>query len=161
MLIALRAPDHGKLRPWRFVLIRGAAREKFGDVLVETLKAREPGVSDAVLQKEREKPMRAPLIVAVVATVQKDHPKIPEIEQILSGGAAAQNVMLAANAQGFGAQWKTGAPTYDPKVKAALGLKATDEIIGFMYLGTAAGPVMPGKPFDRSQHIVEWTGAAA
>src|SRR5262245_1487013 len=132
---ALRAPDHGKLRPWRFLVIKGEARNRLGEAWAEALRRREPDSPEAAQQREREKPLRAPIIVVVVAKLIPGHPKIPAIEQIVSAGTAAQNLQLAAHALGYGCLWRTGAAAYDPTVKTALGLAATDEIIGFMYVG--------------------------
>jgi nitroreductase len=158
---AVRAPDHGRVRPWRFLVIRGAARSAFAEVMVEALKKRDPEATPPLLDKEREKPMRAPLIVAVVAAIQKDHPKIPAVEQLLAAGAAAHNIMLAANALGFAAAWKTGEPAYDPTIKKALGVGADDQIVGYMYLGSpkpeAAKPPSP----DAAKFVTEWTQPAA
>ena len=117
---AVRAPDHGRMRPWRFVVIpedkRGAVWRRDG-----RLHAPERARGDAeMLQRERDKAMRAPIIVVAAAHVEKGH-KIPEVEQMAAAAAAAQNIMLAANAQGYGAMWKTGAPAYDATVKRALG----------------------------------------
>jgi nitroreductase len=132
---AVRAPDHGRLRPWRFVLIRAGARERLGDLLAEHLQRTHPGSSAETLQRERLKALRAPLIVAVAARCAAGV-KIPVIEQLLSAGAAAHAIMLAAQALGFNAMWKTGGAAYDPAVKSALGLQGDDALIGFMYLGT-------------------------
>lgn len=132
---AAAAPDHGRLRPWRFVVIQGNALERFGDLLADQLRRTHPSSSEETLQRERQKAFRAPMIV-VVAAICTPGGKIPVIEQILAAGAAAQNVMLAALALGFNSMWKTGAPAYDGEVKAALGLEAKDAIVGFMYLGT-------------------------
>jgi nitroreductase len=132
---AARAPDHGRLRPWRFIVVEGAARERFGTLLAEHLRRTHPGAAEEAVQRERQKAFRAPLIV-VVAAVVDPAVKIPAIEQILAAGAAAQNMMLAAFALGFNAMWKTGAAAYDEAVKAALGLVPTDAIVGFLYLGT-------------------------
>jgi len=141
---AARAPDHGRIRPWRFIVIQGAARERFGDLLAEHLRRAHPSATPETLQRERQKAFRAPLIV-VVAAICNPGVKIPVIEQILSAGAAAQNIMLAASALGFNSMWKTGDPAYDDAVKAALGLEAKDAIVGFLYLGTEAFPA-PGTP---------------
>lgn len=154
---AIRAPDHGRLRPWRFVVMRGNARERFGDVMAASLKSRRPDATPEMLSRERAKALRAPLIVAVAARVQTGA-KIPEIEQILSAGAAAQNIMLAAHALGYGAMWKTGEPAYDSSVKEALGLQATDAIVGFLYLGTrVGGPVPCVRPVPQD-FVTEWHG---
>jgi nitroreductase len=154
---ATRAPDHGRLRPWRFVVIRGDARGRFGDVMAESLKSRLPDATPEMLTRERGKVLRAPLIVAVAARIQTGG-KIPEIEQILSAGAAAQNIMLAAHALGYGAMWKTGEPAYDVRVKEALGLLASDAIVGFLYLGTRSGGAAPGARPAPEDFVTEWIG---
>jgi nitroreductase len=150
-----RAPDHGKLRPWRFVVIPTDQREAFGEVMAESMRRRMPDASPDALQRERAKAMRAPVIVVVAARVQKQH-RIPEIEQIAAASAAAQTIMLAAPAMGYGAMWKTGDSAYDPSVREALGLMAEDEIIGFLYIGTSAGgPSNVPRPAPR-EHVAVW-----
>ncbi len=154
---AVRAPDHGRLRPWHFVVIDEHRRAAFGAVMADALRQRDPSVSDADLQRERDKAFRAPTIVVVAAKVRKRH-KIPEIEQIASASAAAQTIMLAAPALGYGAMWKTGAPAYDPAVKTALGLEPDDEIIGFLYIGTRTGGASPiTRPVGRD-FMTTWEG---
>jgi nitroreductase len=154
---AIRAPDHGKLRPWRFIVLRGDARKRFGDVMVEAMKRREPDVPANMLEREREKPLRAPLIVVLAAAIKEGH-KIPVVEQLLAAGAAAQNIMLAAHALGFGAAWKTGAPAYDNFVKETLGLTPSDAIVGFLYLGTPATmPAALPQP-ELSSFVRNWNG---
>jgi nitroreductase len=135
---ATRAPDHGRLRPWRFIVIRGEDRVQFGELLADHLRRTKAAVSDEALQRERQKAFRAPLVVAVAAIVTPGG-KIPAIEQILSAGAAAQNMLHAALALGFNGVWKTGAAAYDEQVKVALGLESKDAIVGFLYLGTDEG----------------------
>jgi nitroreductase len=153
---AVSAPDHGRLRPWRFVVIREEARERFGELMAATLRSRRPDTTPEMLDRERGKPLRAPLIVVVAARVQAG--KIPEIEQVLAVGAAAQNIMLAAHALGFGAMWRTGDPAYDATLKTALGLEPTDAIVGFIYLGTHAGsPPASVRPVPE-HFVTEWTG---
>ena len=154
---AVRAPDHGRLHPWRFVVIRGAARSKLGDVLAAALKARDPNAAEAALAKERAKPLRAPLIVVVGARF-REHKNVPEIEQIISAGAAAQNILVAAHAQGFGGFWRTGPAAYDNQVKTALGLDAQDSIVGFLYLGTPAVAAPLVAPPDLAEIVTEWNG---
>lgn len=158
---AARAPDHGRLRPWRFLIVRGDARARLGDVLADALRARTPGAADGFYEKEREKPLRAPLILVVAARVTPDHPKIPVAEQIASAVCAAHAALLAFHAKGYGTMWKTGPATEDPAVKAALGLAPADSIVGFLYAGTAApsdGP--PVRRPDPADHVVEWQGPA-
>jgi nitroreductase len=151
---AAAAPDHGRLRPWRFIVIEGDSLGRFGDLLAAYLRRQHPTTSEESLQRERQKAFRAPLIV-VVAAICTPGGKIPVIEQVLAAGAAAQNVMLAAHALGFNSMWKTGAPAYDEEVKAALGLERKDAIVGFMYLGTdVSKPDTTPRPSwrDRVQH---------
>jgi nitroreductase len=154
---AIRAPDHGRLRPWHFIVVPGEQRERLGAVMADSLRRREPGASAEMLQRERDKALRAPVIVVVAARIRKGH-KIPEIEQFASTVAAAQNIMLAAHAQGYGAMWKTGAPAYDASVKQALGLAADDEIAGFIYLGTRSGEAPPAARPVWRDHVSIWQG---
>jgi nitroreductase len=156
----LRAPDHGRLRPWRFILIRGAARASLGEVFAAALAARDPGATEPMRQRERARPLSAPLVIGIAAQLRADHP-VPEIEQLLSAGAAAMNMLNAIHALGYGGMWVTGANAYDPHVHAALGLGATDRLVGFIYVGTpVAAQAEPKRP-DRARHVVEWTAPAA
>lgn len=153
---AVRAPDHGRIRPWRFFLVRNAARERLGELLAQSLRRRDPKASPAALENEKRKPLRAPLIVVLAAKL-RDHPKVPRIEQVIAAGAAGQNVMLAAHASGFGAMWRTGEAAYDPFVKAAFGLAPEDALVGFLYLGTPVKPAPAPPEADVSSVVVEWT----
>ncbi len=155
---AVRAPDHGRLRPWHFVVINEAHRAAFGSLMADALRRRKPEASDTEAQREYDKAFRAPVIVAVAAKLKRGH-KIPEIEQLASASAAAQTIMLAAPALGYGAVWKTGAPAYDPTVKTALGLSAEDDIIGFLYIGTQADapPSTIPRPVARD-FVTNWAG---
>ena len=128
---ALRAPDHAMLRPWRFLVVKGQARARLGELFAEAM-APETGEKRSKLLNA---PLRAPLLIVVVAAV-KEHPTVPPVEQVCSAAAAAQNISLAAYALGYASIWRTGAPAYDGKVKRGLGLQPTDEIVGFLYLGT-------------------------
>jgi nitroreductase len=141
---ATRAPDHGRMQPWRFLAIEGTARRRLGDLMMRSLERREPTIEPARLSSEREKSMRAPLIIAVAAAVRAN-PKVPDIEQIVAVGAAVQNMILAAHALGYGAFWRTGPVAYDSEVKEALGFSPSDTIVGFIYLGSIgkAGKVPP------------------
>lgn len=153
---AARAPDHGRLRPWRFIVVEGAAREALGEVLANALRAREANVADAALAKERAKPLRAPLVVVVAAKL-REHRGVPGVEQIVAAGAAAQNILVAAHGLGFGAFWRTGAAAYDERVKRALGLSPEDAIVGFVYLGTPTA-VAPPPVSDVGARVTRWTG---
>jgi nitroreductase len=139
MLAGARAPDHGKLAPWRFVVLEGESRAKLGEAMAEMLRAAQPNASDTQLAAEREKPLRAPTIIAVAAHLTRGH-KVPTDEQVHATAAAVQNMFLAAHALGFGAMWKTGAAVSAPSVKHLLGFGDDDEIVAFLYLGTNATP---------------------
>ena len=154
---AMRAPDHGRLRPWHFIVVDGAARAVLGDVLAGALRLRDPDLTEAALAKERAKPMRAPLLVVVAARL-REHRGVPAIEQIIAAGAAAQNILVAAHALGFGGFWRTGAAAYDERVKDALGLRAVDAIVGFLYLGTPSVAAAPAPLSDVASHVSHWTG---
>lgn len=156
---AVRAPDHGRLRPWRFIVVDGAARETLGHVLADALRAREPAVADAALAKERAKPLRAPLVVVVAAKI-REHRGVPPVEQIVAAGAAAQNMLVAAHALGYGGFWRTGAAAYDEHVKRALGLAGQDAIVGFLYLGTPAVAAASLPQADPAPYVTHWTGPA-
>jgi nitroreductase len=134
---AVRVPDHGKLVPWRLLTIRGDARTRLGTALAEIHQRSEPDVAPSALDKDRERFNHAPLIVTVIARIEQDHPKIPAQEQLLSAGCVAYNLLLAAQALGFGAQWLTGWAAYDAGVAALLGLAANEHVIGFVHVGTA------------------------
>jgi len=135
---AVRAPEHGRLRPWRLMLIEGEQRRKFGEMLAASARRRVPGLSDGDLQRERDKALRAPLIIVVACRVVPGT-KVPAIEQILAAGAAAQNILLALHSMGYVAAWKTGEAAYDTEVKKALGFAADDHLVGFIYTGGGAG----------------------
>ena len=145
MTAGARAPDHGRLRPWRFVVVQNQERQRLGDLMAASLKARDPSATEPLLSNERQKVMRAPTIIVVAAAVQPDHPNIPAIEQILAVGAGVQNMILAAEAIGYGTMWKTGDAAYDAIVKKGLNLAVTDQIIAFFYVGTREGCGMPRK----------------
>ncbi|WP_438766701.1 NAD(P)H nitroreductase [Kushneria sp. TE3] len=131
---ALRAPDHGELRPWRFVEYTGAGRETLGALFARAEQADNPDVSDKTLDKARSKPLRAPVVIAVVAAVKANH-KVPRIEQVISAGCAAHAMLYAAHAQGLGAMWRTGDFAHHRHVHQAMGLGRDDELVGFLYLG--------------------------
>jgi len=141
---AVHAPDHGRLRPWRFVVVRGEARSRLGELFAAHLERAQPNLGSEARERERLRAFRAPLVVVVAAHCNAAV-KIPVIEQTLSAGTAAYAMMLAAYSLGFNAMWKTGGPAYDAAVKEGLGLEATDAIVGFLYLGTeTAAPASPG-----------------
>jgi nitroreductase len=135
---AAHAPDHGRLRPWRLIVLTGAMRETFTVAAAEAKRARLPAMTAEQLAAERDKMSRSPAIVVVGCAVNRGQTKVPEIEQVVAAGAAAQNLFLAAHDLGFGVMWKTGAAAYDPAVKATVGLRPDDHIVAIMHLGARA-----------------------
>jgi nitroreductase len=155
---ALRAPDHGNLKPWRCVLIRGVARSRLSELLAGRLQQREPATPAPKVEKVRNQPLVAPLVIAVGARIQPDH-KVPEVEQLLSTGAATMNLLNAFHAQGFAAIWLTGGNAYDPQVAQALGFGADERCLGFVYVGSAQGgssAIIP--PLRADAHVRNWDG---
>ncbi len=152
---ALRAPDHGALTPWKILVFRGEGRTKLGEILGEALLRQMPDASADDVAKAKKKVDRALLLVAVVASL-KPSKKIPEVEQLLSAGCVMYGLHLALTAEGFGSVWKTGAPVYDPFVRERLGLAATDQIVGFLYVGTPAEPAPDVKRPEPKDFATEW-----
>jgi len=156
----MRVPDHGRLTPWRFIVIRGDARARMGEVLGEAFRRANPDCIDEQVEIERERFERAPAIVAVASRTNPQH-KIPEWEQILSSGAACQTMLTAALSMGYAAQWITEWPAYNEDVRRALGLAPADRIAGFLYLGTATEPPEERPRPEYGDIVSEWTGPAA
>jgi nitroreductase len=155
---ALRAPDHGGLKPWRFVLIQGAARARLSALFVRCLQQREPATPPAKLEKARNMPLNAPLVIAVGALLRQDH-KVPEHEQLLAAGAGVMNLLNAFHAQGYGAIWLTGGNAYDPEVAAALGFDAKERCLGFVYVGSMPPQdSSPARRPDRAAFVRDWSG---
>jgi len=154
---ALRAPDHGAIRPWRFIEFTGTGRERLGELFHKGLMVRQPDADEAKQNKIRLMTLRAPVIIAVVAKVDAKHPKVPVIEQVLSAGAAAQNAMLAAHAKGLGAIWRTGDVAFDPVVDQGLGLEAEDQVVGYLYLGQIEGRNKPLPEYKTEDYVECWS----
>jgi nitroreductase len=129
-----RAPDHGKLFPWRFIVFEGKGRERFGGILAEVLEAE--GERPKLIEEERERFLRAPVVVGVVSSA-RELIKIPVWEQELSAGAVCQNILIASHALGFVGNWLTEWYAYHPRVKEMIGLKPGERIAGFIYIGTS------------------------
>lgn len=153
--IAMCAPDHGRIKPYRFITIRGDARIELSNVFARAVKQRDSEVNQEYLNKQKDKPLRSPLIVVVVASLIKSQ-KIPEIEQMLSAGAAAHNILLASNAMGFGSIWLTGDNAYDPYVCKSLDLIENEKIIGFIYLGTESIDINRRPEINVDEKISHW-----
>jgi nitroreductase len=156
---ATRVPDHGMVQPWRFVVLRGDDRARMGEVFAAALLARKPDADREAVEAELNRAKRSPVVVAVLART-RPHPKVPQVEQIVSAGQAALALHLAGQAMGFGSVMLTGDNAYDPQVRRFFGLKAEDAIVAFLYLGTSKGP-LPGKQRPDPQQFVEAFGANA
>ena len=152
---AMRAPDHGLLRPWRFLVVQGPARDRLAELFVQATLLDEPDTAPAKLDKLRGKPMRAPMIVVAICS-PKDHPNVPVLEQQLATGAAIENLMIAAHAQDVGAIWRTGPMTTHGVVTRGLGLSAQESILGFIYMGSIDGPRRTLKEEDFSGYFQDW-----
>jgi len=135
LTIGARVPDHGKLAPWRFIVFEGEARARAGEVIAEVFAQKNPAASQADIEIEKKRLMDAPLVIAVVSFA-RPHPKVPEWEQQLSAGASAMNIVTAASALGYGANWLTGWFAFDRDVLDRLGLKRDEKIAGFIHIGT-------------------------
>ncbi len=155
LTIAARVPDHGKLAPWRFILFQGDRRLDFGELLRARWLALHPDASEEILSIEKNRFVRAPLIVGVVSTVLENH-KIPEWEQQLCAGAACQNMLIAANALGYAGQWITEWYAYDGEIASALGLVASERIAGFIYIGTAQEAPQERKRPSLEDRVSTW-----
>lgn len=154
---AARVPDHKKLVPWQFVLFEGDARRAFGGVLAAACAAEEKEPPSATrLALERERFLRAPLVVGVISRVV-DNPAAPEWEQVLSAGATCFNFCLAANALGYGTAWITEWYAYSPAVARALDLAPGEKIAGFIYVGTETEKQADRERPDLGQIVRRWT----
>src|SRR5262249_37355161 len=143
LTVASRVPDHGKLAPWRFIVFEGEARRAASETIASAFRAKYPDAKPEHIEAERGRLMRAPLVIAVISRAAP-HVKIPEWEQVLSAGAAAMNLVTAAHALGYGANWITEWYAYDRAVLDALGLAPHERIAGFIHVGRP-----PGAPEDR------------
>ncbi|HEX3895339.1 MAG TPA: nitroreductase [Rudaea sp.] len=155
---AIRVPDHGKLTPWRMLLVRGDARIRLGERLADIHARIEPDVSPSKLAKDRERYSFAPLIVVVIARIDEENPKVPVQEQILSAGCVAYNLLIGAQAIGMAAQWLTGWAAYDADAAALFGLSGNERIVAFVHIGTPREP-MPERTRPLLGDVVgEWRG---
>lgn len=148
---AVTAPDHKKLRPWRFIVTQGNARHDLGRAFLAAAEAQAAQEGEELSEKSRKKtynmPLRAPVIITVVTHMQV-HKKVPPFEQMLSAGAAVQNLILALQAQGFSTVWRTGLLANEPAVKAYFGVGADDYVTAFVYTGSSPCDMPTRKPID-------------
>lgn len=156
---AVRAPNHHLTEPWRFIVLAGEALDRLGDVMAERVRSERAGASDleSRIRLERARPRRAPVIVTVVY-VPSDNPKAVELEDRHSVGAAMQNILLAAHAEGLGAYLRTGPAATDPAVHRFLGLTAEEQVAGFIYVGYPAEGIPSPTPRTAAAERTAWQG---
>lgn len=154
---ASRVPDHGRLAPWRFILYRGQARHDVGEGLAALAEQREGPLSDVRRNQEATRFSRAPLVIGVVSS-PKAHPKIPQWEMLLSGGAAAMNLVIAANALGYGANWISNWYSDVEEGRALLGLAPQERVIGFVHIGSHDHPAAERPRPDVAGLYADYSG---
>ncbi|WP_110647463.1 nitroreductase family protein [Salinicola peritrichatus] len=153
---ALRAPDHKEMTPYRFIEISGEGLDRLGELFAQSDYQANPHIDDGSLDAARKKPKRAPMIIAVIARITPDLPKVPPIEQVISAGCAAQAMLYAAYAQGLGAMWRTGTYAHDRTVWRGLGLDEHEELIGYLYLGQVGGRYPDAPARDPKDFVEHW-----
>ncbi|TNE57684.1 MAG: nitroreductase [Alphaproteobacteria bacterium] len=156
LTLAARVPDHGKIGPWRFLVFRDSARARFGERLAKIFTQKEPAADETRIDFERERFLRAPLVIGVISS-PVPHPKAPHWEQIMSAGAVCQNLLIAANAMGYAAQWLTEWYGFDDDVAKILGLSESEKVAGFIYIGsTDCQPLERRRP-SLTTRVQFWT----
>lgn len=156
LTFATRIPDHGKLAPWRVIVYRGDVRKTLGEQFLALSLKKAPDMADTAKEAELTRFTRAPLVVAVVSTAAP-HPKIPEWEQVLSAGAVCFNMLMAANAHGYVANWRTEWVAYDEEALALLGIRQGEKVAGFIHIGSSDFPT-PDRPRPELAQIVTYAG---
>lgn len=151
----LRVPDHGKLEPFRILGVRRGTGRLLGERLAQITARRHGNVDAAELEKDRTRFDRAPLCLIVIARLQSAH-KIPAQEQLLSAGCVAYNLLLGAQALGFGAQWITGWPAYDREAATLFGLAEDEHAIAFIHIGTRVGDTPERARPSAADKYTEW-----
>lgn len=155
---AVRAPDHAQLRPWRFIVVEGQGLVELGELYASAIQSADPAITEEQLTRARNMPLRAPMVVVLVACLQ-EHPKVPEFEQIIAAGCAGHGILLAAQAMGLGAFWRSGELCENSIVARGLGLQSNEKLIGFMYLGTPSQQPRAGAGPDPKQFVSHWSGS--
>ncbi len=153
---ALTAPDHGAIKPWRFLVVQGEGLQRLAEVYADSVRRENPAASEEDLESARGKALRSPLLIVCAAKIMAKHPKVPPVEQIVAAGCGVQNLLTALHGMGFGAVLVTGPRAYDEGVKAALGFTAEDAIIGFVHVGTPTQPLKPRNRPVAAQHLKAW-----
>jgi nitroreductase len=156
LTIATRVPDHGKITPWRLVIFEGEARREVGERLASLVQQRRPDIDEASLEAERNRFLPAPLTIGVLSS-PKDHPKVPEFEQVLSAGNVAFNILNAAFALGFGASWITRWFSFDDEAATMLGAKPGERFVGFVHIGTASAVIEDRPRPELADVVSRWS----
>lgn len=154
---AIRVPDHTALAPWRLITLQGEAKLRFGERVAAMAIEKNPALSEDKRNKDRLRYTWAPIVVAVIARL-RDNPKVPQQEQLLSAGCVAYNLLLGAQALGYGAQWITGWAAYDRDVATLLGLAEDERVIGFVHIGTPKGEVPERRRPALAEIVSAWNG---
>lgn len=152
--VGLRAPDHGGLKPWQFIVMTGAGRERLGEIFANSVCAN--GGDEAKIEKAKNMPLRAPCIIVVICKYQ-EHEKVPWIEQVQSAGCSLFSMQQTALAMGYGGIWRTGELARDEMVRSELGLEPEDELVGYLYLGTETAVNNCRKPFPHEKCVSYWS----
>ena len=155
-LAALRAPDHGQLRPWRFLRIEGEGLARLADLFAAAALAEDPQLSADKVESIRGKALRAPLVIVAISTAA-EHPKIPVLEQDIAAGCATHAMLIAAYAQGIGAVWRTGPMSTHPIVMEGLGVKAQEKVLAMLYVGQIEGVDHPIRELAVEDFVTQWS----
>lgn len=156
LTLASRVPDHGKLAPWRFIVMTGDARKRITMELAAIAKADKPELSDEMIKVEETRFTRAPVVIAVVSKAGP-HVKIPEWEQLMSAGAVCLNMVISANALGYVSNWLTEWMAFDERAHRILGVEPGEKVAGFIHIGSTDFPVVE-RPRPVLDDIVTWQG---
>ncbi|MGG7518431.1 nitroreductase family protein [Allorhizobium undicola] len=154
--LAVRVPDHGKLAPWRFIVYRGDVRAEISQALLTLALEKNPSLSEDMIQVERTRLTRAPVVVAVISRAGP-HVKIPEWEQVMSAGAACLNLLMAANAHGYVANWLTEWFAFDERAFPVLGVEPGEKVAGFIHMGSTTFPITE-RPRPDLKEVVRYMG---
>ncbi|MGL3605585.1 nitroreductase family protein [Rhizobium sp. G187] len=159
LTLAIRVPDHGKIAPWRFIVYRGSERQVIGEALLQMALTKNPALSPEMVEVERNRFTRAPVVIAVVSTAAP-HAKIPEWEQVMSAGAVCLNLLMAANAHGFVSNWLTEWFAFDESAYPLLGVNPGEKVAGFIHIGSTEFPITE-RPRPVLEDVVSWRGEGA
>lgn len=151
--VGLRAPDHGGIKPWHFIVMTGAGRERLGRIFAKAVS--DNGADETKIEKATNMPLRAPCVIAVICKY-KQHPKVPWIEQVQSAGCSLFSMQQAALAMGYSGIWRTGELARDEYVRQSLSLEKDDELVGFLYLGTETASNLCRKPIPHEKCVSYW-----